>query len=80
MSDQIVSLIRTWVPVAIGSVLTWLVGLGVVIPEDAEAGLAVGLTGVTIAVYYAVVRFLEKRWPWFGYLLGRKTPPTYDES
>ena len=46
--------------------LTWLV-------------LAVITGGSTVlgSLYYAVLRALERRWPWVGYLLGRKGAPVY---
>lgn len=78
MSNTIVSLIRTYVPVAVGAALAWLLTLGVQVDAEAQAGLVTGLTGVLIAAYYAVARALERRWPWVGYLLGVPAEPTYD--
>lgn len=75
MSDYLVSLIRTWVPVAVGVAITWLgAQLGVDI-DSTEAAAAV--TGVVVAVYYAVARILEDRWPQLGLLLGRASVPAY---
>lgn len=74
MNDLLVSMIRTWVPIVLGSVLTWLIEAGVDIDRD---GVIVAVTGFVIAVYYAVVRVLETRYPAVGVLLGRKTAPTY---
>lgn len=80
MSDTIVSFIRTWVPVAIGSAITWLFETtGFLIPEDAGSGLVVFMTGVVIAIYYAVARVLETRFPWLGFLLGKPATPTYTQ-
>lgn len=78
MSDQIVALIRTWTPMAVGAGLAWLATLlGIVIDEETAA--TVGALAATIlgAVYYAAVRFLERRFPMAGWLLGRAAPPAY---
>ena len=81
MHDQIISLIRTYVPVAVGAFLTFLaVRFGVVVPEDVSTGLTTGLVGLVSALYYAVARALEQRWPWLGWLLGVPKQPTYREG
>jgi hypothetical protein len=81
MNDVVVSWIRTAVPVAVGSVLTWLASaLGIVIPSDASTGLTTFVVTLVVAVYYIVVRLAEKRWPWVGVLLGVKRQPTYDTT
>ncbi len=81
MNDYLLSLVRTWVPIAVGAVLSWLaVKYGVVVPEDISTELTAGLTGVVTAVYYALVRALERRWPKVGsLLLGSKQKPVYVE-
>ncbi|CAM3433971.1 hypothetical protein [Stackebrandtia soli] len=77
MSDYLVSLIRTWVPVAVGSVAAWLTAHGVDLNTATTTALTTGGTAVAAAVYYAAARALERRWPAAGYLLGTKRPPTY---
>lgn len=77
MSNYVTSLIRTNVPIVVGTVLSWLATKGLNIDESAAAGLVAGLTGVLISLYYVVVRTLEKRFPKFGVLLGVASKPTY---
>lgn len=78
MSDYLVSLIRTYVPVAVGSALAWLAAtLGIVLDKDSSAALTAGFVGLAVAAYYTLVRLLERRWPAFGLLLGRREAPTY---
>ena len=77
MNSFVVSLIRTNVPVLVGALIAWLISLGVQVPEGSEEGLIIGLTALLIAVYYTAVRFLEKRWPAFGFLLGTRQEPEY---
>jgi hypothetical protein len=81
LHDYLLSLIRTYVPVAIGTVLTYLAThFNVVLPEDASAGLLIGATGIVVGLYYGLVRALETRWPWFGKLLGKQAQPAYVEA
>lgn len=72
LSDYLVSLIRTFVPIGVGIVLAYLAKKGFNLTVDAEA-----LTLAVIGVYYAVVRKLEARWSWLGWLLGTPKAPTY---
>ena len=72
------SLARTYVPVLVGAFLSWLITAGILptdFPADAQAGLIVTTTGVVIGCYYTLVRFLERRWPWIGVLLGSTQQP-----
>ncbi len=78
MNDYFLSLIRTWTPIAVGSVLSWLaVKYGIAVPESISNEVTVGLTAALIAGYYGIVRALERRWPWFGKLLGKAKQPEY---
>ena len=36
------------------------------------------LTAVFTAAYYALIRWLQARWPWVGWLLGYPTSPSYE--
>lgn len=78
MSDYLLSLIRTWVPIAVGVALTWIaVHWSIVLPEDLSTQASMAVTGLVVAVYYGLVRALELRWPWVGRLLGAARPPAY---
>lgn len=70
MNNLVVSFIRTYVPISVGSLLSWLATKGLEIDAETGAGLIVFLTGVLIAAYYGVVRLLERQWPQLGMLLG----------
>lgn len=77
MNDFAVSLIRTWTPILVGMAITWISqSLGVDI-DSTEAAVAV--TGLVVAVYYGVVRWLETRYPSVGILLGSRQTPAYTE-
>jgi len=81
MNDYVLSLVRTWVPIAVGAALSWLaVRYGIAVPESISNEVTVALTGAVIAAYYGIVRALEKRWPSFGKLLGAAKKPVYMES
>lgn len=78
LSDFIISWIRTAVPAGVGAVLAFLSAkAGVVIDEATSTAGVVFFTGILSAAYYAAVRLLEARWPWFGLLLLAKRPPSY---
>lgn len=70
MSNYVISLIRTWVPIAIGSVIAWLAAHGLNLDPSATGGFEVFLTGVLSGAWYALARLLEAKFPWLGVLLG----------
>lgn len=73
--DIVPSLIRTWVPIIVATLVSVLGQAGIVLPEDASAGLATFLGGLFGAVYYLVVRLLEYKFPGIGvFLLSTKKP------
>lgn len=82
MDNYVVSLIRTWVPVGVGAVLTWLAStLGIVIDSSTSAAATIAAVGIVTAAYYALARLVEKRWPVVGRILlalGLKHEVKYD--
>jgi len=74
MNDYVISLIRTWVPMGVGFAVTWLLSKGVAIDS---AALELALVSILSGVYYALIRWLETRFPWIGVLLGVKKAPVY---
>lgn len=79
MSNFVTSLIRTYVPIAVGAVLSWLAVRGFELDQNATEGLVIFLTGVLQAAYYFVVRWLETRYPQFGVLLGKAREIKYTD-
>lgn len=77
MQDIFTSFIRTTVPIIVGSVVAFLAARGVNLDDNAVAGLTAFLSGLFSAVYYLLVRVIEKRYPQAGWLLGSPKPPTY---
>lgn len=80
MNNFAVSLIRTIVPIVVGSLVGYLVSLGIELPDGASESLIMSIQALTIALYYMGARWLEHRWPAFGYLLGTKAEPTYEKK
>lgn len=77
-SDYLTSLIRTWVPVIVGSVLAWLAAkTGIVLDENASGQVVLAVSAFFIGAYYGLVRWLEPRFPWLGWLLGSPKQPGY---
>lgn len=77
MNNVVISLIRTWVPLVVGSVVSWLAVRGWNIDAATSGGLIVFLTGALSGVYYGIVRVLENWFPWIGVLLGHVAKPEY---
>jgi hypothetical protein len=72
------SLIRTIVPIAVGSVISWLALISLDIDAAGQAGLSTFLTAILTGGYYALVRLVETKVPQVGWLLGlAKSPDSY---
>lgn len=77
MQNLINSFTRTYSPIIIGALVTWLITLGIELDLETQAGLVIALTGVIQAVYYAIVRLIEEKHPKIGVLLGKAITPEY---
>lgn len=81
--DYGTSLLRTWVPVAWGALITFLLSR---VPDLHAAltgpGVTMAVTGVVVGLWYAVWRKLEHHIPPFltALLLGSNSTPTYVEG
>jgi hypothetical protein len=77
MSQYLVSVIRTWVPIIVGWLVSQLLVIGVVLDEDTSKLLESAISALTIALYYAAARWLETKFPNAGILLGYIRQPVY---
>jgi len=77
MSNFVTGLIRTYVPIAVGAVVAWLLASGIEMDATSQAGAVVALTGFLQAAYYTAVRFAAEKWPKVGILLGVNKAPSY---
>lgn len=77
LNDTLISMIRTWVPIAVGALIAWFATVGLELDAETQTSLVIGLTGVVQAAYYGVVRFLENTYPQVGWLLGKAKAPNY---
>lgn len=80
MNDLITSQIRTFVPLAVGALVTWLTTKGIKINPTDASSIVPFLTAVFSGLYYSIVRILEIKWPKFGWLLGQAKKLTYGET
>lgn len=82
------SLIRTWVPVGIGTAITWLLSWvaahwhwHIVLSQHASTTVGIVSVGVVTSAYYGLGRFVERRWPvagkWLLALNLVKSRPVY---
>ena len=72
VNDFFTSLVRTYVPIAIG----YLVSLGVLPDTLSDQATAAATAGI-IGLYYLLARALEAKFPKLGWLLGSPKAPTY---
>jgi hypothetical protein len=82
LGNYLISLIRTFVPVAVGAALTWLAThFGIVLDSHTSAQVTIAAVGLVVAAYYAAARAIERRWPALGRLLTSlaitRAQPTY---
>lgn len=80
MSDFVIAQIRTYVPMLVGAVVSWLVAVSVLDPASsasAQAGLTSFLTALFGGLYYFLVRWAAEKWPSVGILLGVNKAPEY---
>jgi hypothetical protein len=76
--DYIIAQVRTYVPVGVGALLTWLLSLGINLGAEAQVGLIAFGTALITAAYYTAASALQRKWPMTGrFLLGSKQAPTY---
>lgn len=83
-----IAYIRTYAPIIAGAVLTWLIAS---VPAVADAvtaidrylgidrtAITVAGAGIIMAIYYALARWLGKRWPTVEkWMLGSSAKPVY---
>jgi hypothetical protein len=75
MGDLLRSIVRTFVPVVVGLILSALAQAGIDVDEGA---LTTVIDSVFIGGYYALVRVLESQSEAFGWFLGLPSAPSYD--
>jgi len=79
--DYLIAQIRTYVPLAVGGLVTWLLSLGVDLGAQAEVGLITFGTALITGLYYTAASAIQRKWPTAGrFLLGSKMEPTYTDN
>lgn len=75
MGDLGTSVIRTIVPILAGWIVVLVLKFGFEVnPGEVQAAIY----PIVAAAYYLAARWLERKWPVFGWLLGSPKTPTYD--
>jgi hypothetical protein len=77
VNDRIIAVIRTAVPAGVGALSSWLLVRGIELDATTQQALTVALTTLLGTAYYIGVRWLSKRIPWTGWLLGYPAIPVY---
>ena len=78
-NNFVTSLIRTYVPIAVGALASYLVTNGIELNAEAQLGLVTFLTALLQGAYYLAARLLENKFPQLGFLLGSSKTPEYKE-
>lgn len=72
----VVSTVRTFVPSAVGALVSWLlVTYGITVPEQLVTEAVATLTLILTTGYYLACRAAERRWPGLSWLLGSTARP-----
>lgn len=74
MSNYVTSVIRTLVPLVVGTVVSFLAENGLDLDQEQ---ITAWLIPLVVGVYYAVARFIELKVPAAGWLLGVPKQPGY---
>ena len=81
MSDFVIAQIRTYVPMLVGLIVSWLLVQGI-LDEETSKTLIINMTALFTSLfsglYYFIVRLLAEKWPAFGILLGVNKAPVYE--
>lgn len=82
LNNQVISVIRTFVPVLVGQIITWLAVQGIIDTTGQISGLLISLLTVSFTtVYYIIARYLEMKFSaQFGWLLGYAKQPSYTKG
>lgn len=74
------ALIRTYTPMIVGALITYLATLGIKVDSDTQAALVLAVGSTIQAAYYTAAHYLETKWPVFSILLGSNATPSYDSE
>lgn len=75
------SVLRTFVPIVVGTVVSWLTVRGIELDPEFEVTLSAMLFAAAAVLWHAVARLLETFVsPKFGVLLGSTKRPEYAEA
>ena len=78
VSDALIGVVRTVVPVLVGACIAWLITAGYALEFDEDPQLSVALIVLCTMIYYGVLTLLERRLSrHIGWLLGFPIAPAY---
>jgi len=70
--------IRTFTPIIVGYVVTWLASnWDILISDSTSTSITLAMITAITAGYYAGIRWLGTRWPIMERFLGASAQPTY---
>lgn len=67
--------IRTYTPLIVSAIVTWLASYGINLNDETTEALAVLIGAAVGGLWWTVVKLLEDRWPRLSLLLGSRQAP-----
>jgi hypothetical protein len=80
MSNFITAVIRSLVPIVVGWVIGLLAAISIRVDPEIQAGLIMSVSTLAASLYYVAVAWLERKYAWFGWLLGVARKPVYNSG
>lgn len=77
---MIASINRTVVPLIVAWIVGLLVSLGIDVSDAQRSWISSAIGAIIAALYYAAVRWAERKWPKLSILLGSTKQPTYTDT
>ncbi|MEB0001594.1 hypothetical protein QN345_00445 [Cryobacterium sp. 10I1] len=77
MSNFFIAIIRSLIPIIVGWIVGLLVSVNVHLDPSIAEGAIASASALSASLYYLGVVWLERKYSWFGWLLGVARNPVY---
>jgi hypothetical protein len=80
MSNFITAVIRSLVPIVVGWIVGLLAAINTRVEPEIQTALILSVSTLAASLYYVTVAWLERKYAWFGWLLGIARKPVYNSG
>lgn len=78
MQDKFTAYVRTYAPIVVGALISFLATKNITVDETFRGNLVIAFTALVQGVYYLAARLVGKKWPKVeALLLGSSKTPEY---